>query len=487
MLRLKIWPKFGGRDIIGIDSCGSDLKLVHARVSSNRVDAVSLFTSPTSGLSDADISKAIKGFLTERKIKITDAIGIIPSHMAITKNIEIPSCDPQEIKEIVNLQSGRHTPYSREEIIVDYLDIGSYKDSYTKVLLVMVARNIIKRQFDIMYRAGLRIESMFFAAEGTGRFISKFSRLENEKSPAGIVHINKAFTDFIVVFKGRILYVRSIPIGVEHLTKDQQQQARFVEEIKNSLESYSTESIEKMPNNIILTGSIDAAGDLEKTLNATLHIPARSLNYLKHLPLGRDVSEAQAAAKGVSFLDVCAPFFSLNDIRLNLIPEEVRLKNSFEEKSRDIVKSGILALTAFVFICCILISNIYFKNAYFKALDAIFQKQYPNVQKVEGDFDKVRAIKEYLFERGYSLEVLSELYSLVPGNIRLSEIKFDEQDKLSIKGTAKTMASVFLLVDSLEKSKYFKDVTNRYATKRKEEGEDVADFEILCSLEKKAE
>jgi Tfp pilus assembly protein PilN len=130
-----------------------------------------------------------------------------------------------------------------------------------------------------------------------------------------------------------------------------------------------------------------------------------------------------------------------------------------------------------------LISNIYFKSAYLRKLDAEYQTVNKEAQKLEGDFTKISLIKNYLSKRGYSLDVLAELYTVIPQDLELADIRFDGQGKFSIKGTAESMSTVFSFVDNMEKSKYFKDVKTRYTTKRKDGLKDVADFEIVSSLE----
>jgi len=98
---------------------------------------------------------------------------------------------------------------------------------------------------------------------------------------------------------------------------------------------------------------------------------------------------------------------------------------------------------------------------------------------LEGDFEKINRIKNYLTGRGYSLEVLVELYNVVNPELQLSDVKFDEQGRISLRGTSESMAAVFTFVEDLEKSKYFKEVKSKYTTKRKEAGKDVTDFEIV--------
>ena len=117
-------------ELVGIDFSGNNLKLAHIRSSRTKSEVVNLLSKDISGLTDEQIAKIIISLFGELKLKNPDIISIIPSPLVITKNIEIPSADPQEIREIVNLQAGRHTPYSREEIIVDFLNVGTYKNNY---------------------------------------------------------------------------------------------------------------------------------------------------------------------------------------------------------------------------------------------------------------------------------------------------------------------------------------------------------------------
>ena len=141
-------------------SLGNSLTIASA-TSLSKKEISGIFSKNINSLNDDEISKIIKQGFTELKIKNPKIICVITSQLAITKNIEIPSTDPQEIKEIINLQAGRHTPYAREEIIIDHINIGTYKNSYTKILLVIVARAAVKRHYEILAKIGLKPEKVF--------------------------------------------------------------------------------------------------------------------------------------------------------------------------------------------------------------------------------------------------------------------------------------------------------------------------------------
>jgi Tfp pilus assembly PilM family ATPase len=483
--RLNIFSGKSYQELVGIDLSSNHLKLSHIRYSPYRVEVVNLVSRAINGLSDADISKSLNAAFHTLHIKRPAIIVTLPSSLIITKNIEIPSSNPKEIREIINLQAGRHTQYSREEIIVDYIDLGAYKHSYTKILLVIVARNTIKRNAEILEKAGLRLERIFFAADGIARSAAKIFKVDTESSPATIIHVDEGSSDFLIVLKNRILFVRSIPIGTQHLTFEKEKYlTRFVEEVKKSLEAYQSEDIDKSPTTLVLTGATEELKDLETMLNDMLHFPIRSVVYTRNLAISSEAAQCISNEKRISFLNVIAPLLVLDEIKVDLIPDEIKVRKSFEEKGRELIKTSILVLAIFVLIFSILISKIYFKSLYLKNLKSRYASLEGDAKKLEKDFTRVSLARSYLANRGTSLEALAEVYSIAPLDIELNNIRLDDKGRFTVRGTAESMSTVFSFVESMEKSKSFKDVKTKYTSKRKENLKDVTDFEITSFVNK---
>ncbi len=109
--KLNLLSSLGNKEVVGIDFSSDNLKLAHVKLSPNRKELVNVLSHDIRGASDDDISMVIKNSFDGIKTKNASIINIISPHLAITKNIEIPSVNPQEIREIIDLQAGRHTPY----------------------------------------------------------------------------------------------------------------------------------------------------------------------------------------------------------------------------------------------------------------------------------------------------------------------------------------------------------------------------------------
>lgn len=474
-----------GRDFVGVDLSGDMLKAAHVRFSGGRSEVAGLVSKKIVGLSDTDIAKVVAAAMQELSAVDPVIIDIIPANVVITKNIEIPSIDPKEIAEIINLQAGRHTPYSREEILVDRVDIGVSKHNYTLILLVIVARHIVKRQFEIFEMAQLKTEEVRFAPEGIALASGRVFRAGTEDSVFSIVHIDEAATDFTVIHRDKIIFVRSIPIGAQLLAIEKDKyEIRFVEEIKRSLEAYTSENVGSNPVTFILTGALEETSALATFLGDSLQLPVRMVPYLKNLSLSGEALWAASAATRLSFLPVIAPLLAREELRVNLTPEEITVRKALERRGRDLLRTGILGLTILMLICLILMTKIYFKTTYVNELDKRYRTITQEAQKLEKSFTRVSLVKKYLSTRGYPVKVLAELYDIMPPDMEASDIRFDDLNKFTVRGTAESMSVVFAFMSAMEKSKYFKDVKAAYTTKRREGSKDLADFEITALFKK---
>jgi len=481
---VSVFPHIGIRDVVCVSLSGDNLKLAFAKISPTRKELVDLVSYEIQGLSDEEITKSIQSSLKSLKLSSPEVIIIIPSHATIAKNIEIPSLDEQEIREIVDLQAGRHTPYSREEIIIDYINIGAYRENYTKILLIIVTLNVIRRQIDILEKTNLKIEKIYFSPELITQFCSSALKLSKETTVETIIHIDAHFTDFITIAKGGVVFVRSIPIGRQHLFSEKERyQVRFVEEVKKSFETYQTEDVGPLPEEIILTGSVQDGEELQDLLSQMLFIPVKYFPYLEHAPMASQELKKSLSAGQDSFLDVIAPLINPDKMRINLIPEEIKLRKKFEEKSKDLVSSGIYVMVILVMLCLSLISSIFFKSSYLAQISDKYEPVIEASKRLENDFSTMRTIKKALRSRNMALDVLAELYDLIPADIQLNGIKFTLQGKFSIEGNSRTMGTVFSFIGDMEESVFFKKVESRRTTKRRVDDGEIVDFEIICILE----
>ena len=87
--------------------------------------------------------ETVGGFLNKEKINYDELIIILPRNQVTIRNLELPSVDQDEIRDIINIQTGKQTPFARDEVIEDYRLVGSSRQRYTKVLLAIVQKTVV--------------------------------------------------------------------------------------------------------------------------------------------------------------------------------------------------------------------------------------------------------------------------------------------------------------------------------------------------------
>jgi len=427
------------------------------------------------------VQEKFQKVLAELKIKNPRIIGLVPSHWAITRNIEIPSRDPHEIQEIVNLQAQRHTPYARSEIIVHHLDLGISKRIYTKILLIIVPRAAVKPYYDLADKFKINIEKICFIPDAIARSVIKYRVMSPKEGPVCFINVDRTASEFLIISKGLVLFVRSIPIGIQHFVSDKTIiLPRFAAELKRSLESYQSEGIDENPSKVILAGgSLD---DVEPVILEGLGLPIKRWIQGEALPM-RSGARSVYANPAISFLSVVVPALLSEELKADLIPEDIKLRGVVEERNKEIVKLGILSMACLGLIATIFLSHFHFRRAAIAQTERRFEPIKAEAKALEEAHVQIQTIKAHLVTRGQSLETLSELFRLVPIDMYLTSIRYEKNGKFSIKGTTLSRSTIFALVDGMEQTTLFRHVQTKYVIGKTEKGQELAEFEIVALLE----
>jgi len=324
------------KELVAIALSANCLKMGCLHYSGQKKEIKNLFYKDITGIPEADTTRAILEAAASMNLKNPHFVAVIPSQTVITKNIEVPSTNPREIKEIIGLQAGRHTPYSREEVIVDYIDIGVYKKNYTKILMIIVTSKAIKKQLELFSKAGINVQNILFAPEAAAWAAGRILRIDTNTLPVAFLQMDRETCDFNIVYRSKPVFIRSIPLGLVALEKEPQKyNPKLCEEVKKSFEAYQAEDIERQPKFLYVIGlSSDKPAGVCDDLQELLKITIKPSPYLKNLTLSHEAIEYLSGDKGGSFFDIITTLSAAEDMRVNLMPEEAKLKILLENGLR---------------------------------------------------------------------------------------------------------------------------------------------------------
>ena len=184
-----------------------------------------------------------------------------------------------------------------------------------------------------------------------------------------------------------------------------------------------------------------------------------------------------------SITSLAASWLVIEDLVLDLVPEEKKLRQAVEQRGKEIVNVGIYSMIILCLLCAIFVSQLYFRKLQIDILNRRFEPMRQEAKSLEVSFRQIQTIRNYLIGRGKSVESLTEIYRMLPPEIYLSEVKFENREKFAMKGSSLSRDSIFTLVGEIEKSTLFKNVQTKYVSGRTEEGKEFSDFEIVTSFE----
>jgi len=470
------------KNILSLEFGAVGLKIISLEPKTNQIIACSVYD--TQGLGDAQISEKIKIFLKENNLRDVEAVISIPSHLVVRKNIEVPSQDEHEIRDIMNLQASRHTPYAREEVIIDYLSLGVYRKSYTKILLAIVTKEVIKKQLLILRSLGIEVSKILLSSEAVAKFASRNLNIGDSEFPVGIIYIDRTFTYFNIVFKEKTLFARSIPVGFENLKAEYSRYAtKFVEEVKKSIEVYKGEDIDSLPQKIILLEDDTSIRNIEPLLCEAIGLPTESISFIDNLKMSPNLKPKIIEASPAALLASIASAYEGKGLKIDLTPEDIKLRRVFAEKSKEIIKMGIFSLAIFILIFVFLAARVSLKGVYVDDLKKGAVSLSKETEELEKSFRRLQLIRKYIAQRGYSLEILDTVYTNIPDNMRILEVRFSkENNSFSIKGTARFATEVISFSEDLSKVAYFKDIKLPSITQSQVNEETVQNFSLLITL-----
>ncbi len=427
-------------------------------------------------LDDKKISELISGIFRQEKIRPHPVVVCVPRNQVTVRTLHLPSRDRKEIDQMLELHIGRIVPYKKEEVLFDYVVFGTDEMNYTKLMLAIVHRDILKRQAKILEAAGLFIDRMCLSSYGIWEFV--LSTQKSEVSPTDLylaLDVDSAYTDFIIFNREHILFNRGIAMELKD-TFGPTEMTKLLGEVRQSLVIFHNEESNKNPLKIFLSGA-PLVVELEKLMHKEFDIPVRLIS-LPHSPQLLKAKKRDIP-KNISFSAVSQ--FALEDFpkRISFILPEIQIRKTLRERTRELMIIGSLVIYFFSALLLFSWGKLSNEQGYLRRLQQYNASIEKDVGGLLRDYQRIKFVKDFLYRRQYFLAMVGELQKITPPNIAIDSIVADESGHLTLKGRGSQPSEVFKFVTTIEDSKYFKDAAAKSTRTRKLEDKEVTNFEII--------
>jgi Tfp pilus assembly PilM family ATPase len=464
---------------------GSDwLKVVQVESSRNRPVVSKLYLAQIRDPATS-VSQLLADALKKLKFAVKPVIACLPRQTVNVRMLDLPSTDPQEIVDMVDLQAAKQTPYSAEEIVSDYRVGGGARTGYTRVLLAIAQRSVLRQRFYVLDEAGVEVDRTAVSSEGLLGWYRHVAGGGGAAGATAVLDVDASYADFAVISQGDIVFTKSIMIGAFNLLGEYGKWAeKFVREVQQACEILQGESPDATVSRVVLTGAGPNVPGLAEALNGQMGIPVEPVPCDKGVKMeAAGVSLADDAYRAVSIAPLIGVALAADELALDLMPDTVRSKKDVLRKARTWSAFGVLLLGALVSVSLFVTTSFFLKRQRLNRLRAESLRTEPAVRQMEQRKEIVKLVQGRDDSRLLVVSLIEKIHGLT-GDVYLDAVDYDaEKSQVSLEGTAKTIKDVSGLVQKLEQSPLFSDVREGKPTSVDPKGR--FRFQVVCGLEAK--
>lgn len=218
---------FASKKTIGLDLGSSSIKIAEVSLSKGvaTLDNFGFVQTPQAGLVNGDIidtfliGESVKGLYKEQKFSRKNACIGMWGSSAIVKKITMPKTDPKSLKDQIKYEAQQYLPFDISQVTLEHhiLPFSSSADQMD-VLIVAGQNDSIGKYIEVAAYSDLKcaiIDVSCLALANVFEFnYGKFNE------PIGIFNFGSNSTQFVVIFRGEVIFARDIPVGGFHFTNE---------------------------------------------------------------------------------------------------------------------------------------------------------------------------------------------------------------------------------------------------------------------------
>jgi Tfp pilus assembly PilM family ATPase len=478
-------PGMASQSVTVVALDGQWLKLLHAEGPPRARKVAKALALPVQGESHEQIEARLKKACATEGLAAREVLLANPTHLSTIRLFSLPSTDPKEIRDIVELQAEKHTPYAKDEILTDFSVLEQERGGYSRVLLVIAHQDVITRPVRLVESCGWLLERVGCELEGLIGWFHAARRAAGGKPSAGlslVVDVDESTTTLVMVQRGQPQFHRSLAMGIDQLEDDPQAAAeRLIAELHRSVEAVESEGGAAKIAEVFLTGPAGKLEGLKAHAEQQLGVPVILLSPWE----GCEVSEIGRSSierlPDVSFAGLVGLANAPGQV--DLTPPAAKLRLAFEARAKALVLLGCQLVGALILVSLLCVGRAQKELRYAQALRGLHAQTAAQAERVESTVEQLQFIEGQLRQRGQLLRAVDVLAKLSPPEVQWNSLAFALGDGVVLGGTADQLPTVYEFSGAVGASPLFGEADVRRVSKRRiEDDKDVTDFELRCPL-----
>jgi len=409
-----------------------------------------------------------------------DVIACVPRHAVTVRTFELPSADPREVGDMIDLQIAKQTPYSRDEIVFDYRLSEGAREGYTRVMLVIAPSAVMRQRCRILEDLGLNVRLVTVSTDGLVGAIQH--RMDAGALGLGggiaVLDVDASASEVLVLQDGMVLFSRGLAVGAKDVAEDPiAGSERLIQETARALETFRHESPSGRLERLLLSGALRDLDGLDDRLRAILGLPVERFDFATEtIPAGRGSTPDDARGREVSLTAVAGAALAPDRLDIDLTPDSILARRAVARRAAAMTVTAVLIVAALVLMSLFVESRLFERQHYLASLNARVKSTTAAADEIESMKHKVALVTGRARGGMVPVTVLAELHTLIGSDISLTSLEL-EDGRLTLRGVTLGGPEVSSsLVATMGHSLLFHDVKRP----RTQSAKDRTEFEIVC-------
>ena len=435
------------------------------------------------GVSEPDeVIEVISSIINESIYKkYKPLILCMPRDQVILRNLSFPSKDEVELESIIELHLTQEVPYSREEIIYNYSTLDKTQDGFTNVLLSIVHRRTLLKQFSFFEKLNLYPDNILLGTFGLLRFFQKAAQPDKlSNNLIACLDIGDTFTDFFIAKGDKILFSKSIVIPGYKL-KENDKLSKFVGELKQANMIARTKYNEN-PSKVYMSGIRWKNLELMTNISDIFQQEPVIIDPMEVISSLKGVDNAREITSKISISSLLGIALNPLSAQFSFVLPEAKMRKYARETAKHLFVTGGVVICLLVLMLIAFMGKTYALQNYFTRLSLEIRTMERMNETVMADLKKIKVLRKFARDQDSFLYFYYELARMVPRSIAVDRLVFNKKKEFSIVGKGADMGEVFKFVRTLNNSKMFGKAELRYSRKMTKGNEEFNEFNIMCHI-----
>lgn len=414
-----------------------------------------------------------------------DVIACVPRHAVTVRTFELPSSDPREVGDMIDLQIAKQTPYSRDEIVFDYRLSEGVREGYTRVMLVIAPSAAMRQRCRVLEDVGLNVRLVTVSTDGlVGAIQHKMdSGAIGLGGDIAVLDVDASASEILVLQNGMVLFSRGLAVGAKDVSDDPiAGSERLIQETARALETFRHESSTGgRLDRLLLSGALRDLDGLTDRLRAILGLPVERFDVTTETTVAGGFAPGEARGRDVALTAVAGAALAPDRLDIDLTPESILARRAVSRRAAEMTVTAILIVAGVVLVSLAVESRLFAQQHYLERLNALVKSTTTAADEIDSMKHKVALVTGRARSGMVPVAVLAELPALVSPDVSLTSLEL-VNGRLTLRGVTLGGSEVSSrLVSTMESSPLFREVKRPRTLSAK----DRTEFEIVCETGKK--